>query len=136
MTARHQTMNALHRSTNDEIATNAGWQLALVSHELRAPLSAMVGWAELLRSGRLGPDEAGAAVDKILQMARHQSGLIEDLLDISRLAAGRLRLNPEPLNLALLMRETTELLRPLADSKRVTLHMILCDREPTANADP
>src|SRR5262249_42182153 len=66
--------------------------LATVSHELRAPLNAIRGWATLLRSGKLAPDQAAKAIETIENNTRSQNRLIEDLLDVSRIITGKMRL--------------------------------------------
>lgn len=70
--------------------------LALVSHELRNPLSAMLGWTRLLRTGKLPEDKARHALEAIERNALNQSRLIEDLLDISHITLGKLRLQVQP----------------------------------------
>lgn len=69
--------------------------LAMVSHELRTPLSAITGWVRLLRSGRLDEAMRERAMETIERNARQQSQLIEDLLDVSRIVSGKLRLSLE-----------------------------------------
>jgi signal transduction histidine kinase/ActR/RegA family two-component response regulator len=69
--------------------------LAVLSHELRTPLNAILGWVYLLKSGNLPPEEIAAAIDVIERSAKAQSQLIDDLLDMSRIISGKIRLNLE-----------------------------------------
>ena len=67
--------------------------LAIVSHELRTPLNAVLGWADMLRRGRIGDAQRGAALDAIYRSAKRQAQLIDDLLDVARIMSGKLRLD-------------------------------------------
>lgn len=95
--------------------------LAMVSHELRTPLNAMLGWTRLLRTGDLDPEKRARALDTIERNAQAQAQLIEDLLDISRIVAGKLRLDLVPVHLATLVEGALEAVRPAADAKGVRL---------------
>ncbi|HSE22618.1 MAG TPA: PAS domain S-box protein, partial [Pyrinomonadaceae bacterium] len=70
--------------------------LATISHELRTPLNAILGWARMLRSGQLSDDNAAKALDTIERNARAQAQLIDDLLDVSRIVTGKLRMDVRP----------------------------------------
>ena len=96
--------------------------LATVSHELRTPLSAIVGWTALLRSGRLGDDKRQHALDTIERNARAQTQLIDDLLDVSRIISGKLRLDVERVDLAAVIRNTIDAVQPTADAKGIHLY--------------
>jgi signal transduction histidine kinase len=98
--------------------------LATVSHELRTPLTAIIGWAHLLRSGALDEENATRALDTIERNGRAQSQLIEDLLDVSRIISGKLRLNMRRVELALAIESGVESVRPAAQSKGVQLQTI------------
>src|SRR5581483_6258008 len=67
--------------------------LSVVSHELRTPLAAMLGWVGVLKQGRLSPERTARALDIMERSGRIQSELIDDLLDVSRVVSGRLRLD-------------------------------------------
>jgi PAS domain S-box-containing protein len=99
--------------------------LATLSHELRTPLTAMLGWSRLLRSGQL--DDAGRerAVQIIERNAEAQSKLIEDLLDVSRIITGKLRLEVQPVALAPVVETVVNGLRPSAEAKLVRLDSFL-----------
>jgi two-component system, chemotaxis family, CheB/CheR fusion protein len=99
--------------------------LALLSHELRTPLSAMLGWARLLRSEKLDPDRAAHAVEIIERNTLLQARLIEDLLDVSRIIAGKLRVERRPIALRDGAAAAVEALRPAAGAKRVQLDVAL-----------
>ena len=101
--------------------------LATVSHELRTPLNSIFGWARLIQSGSL--DEAGRvrAINAILRNASAQSRLVDDLLDLSRLAAGRMRLEFEHVDLNAMIEAALETVRPAARAKDVTLAAALDD---------
>ncbi|HKP71358.1 MAG TPA: ATP-binding protein [Pyrinomonadaceae bacterium] len=95
--------------------------LATVSHELRTPLTSMMGWAELLKLGML--DEAGQrhALDVIESSARAQAQLIGDLLDISRIISGKLRLDVQPTELPPIIEAAMDVVHPAAEAKSIRL---------------
>jgi PAS domain S-box-containing protein len=91
--------------------------LAVLSHELRTPLTAMLGWVRMLRSGQLDPIQAGRAMEAIERNTRLQAQLINDLLDVSRIVAGKLELDRYPVDLEAIIGAALESLRRDADSK-------------------
>jgi PAS domain S-box-containing protein len=95
--------------------------LATVSHELRTPLNAVVGWSRLLRSGQL--DQAGAerAIEIIERNALMQKQIVEDLLDVSRIVTGKLRINTQPVDLLLVIHAAIDAIRPAAEAKEIEL---------------
>jgi PAS domain S-box-containing protein len=95
--------------------------LAVLSHELRSPLSAMVGWLWLLRREIAGQPAALRALDTLERNVRAQSQLIDDLLDVSRIVSGKLRLEFETTDLAQVVRAAVDAIRPAAAGKHVTL---------------
>lgn len=107
--------------------------LATVSHELRTPLSAILLWANLLGSGRA---DLGEALQAIERSARAQSQLIEDLLDISRMRAGKLRVQLREGPLAPVARAAVEVVRPMAAVKGVQLEAFIDADAGTVLADP
>jgi signal transduction histidine kinase/ActR/RegA family two-component response regulator len=105
--------------------------LSTVSHELRTPLTAITGWAQMLRSGRLDAAKSARALETILRSARSQSEIIDDLLDVSRLITGRMRLYVAPLKLGSVIDAAVEAVRPAAEAKGIHLSVLL---DPAAEA--
>lgn len=99
--------------------------LATVSHELRTPLTAVVGWSHMLRAGQLDSKTAATALEAILRNARSQGQLIDDLLDVSRIIAGRLRLDVRPCHPSAFIDAALEAMRPAAEAKGVLLQKII-----------
>lgn len=99
--------------------------LATVSHELRTPLNAVVGWSRLLHSGQLDKDGVRHAVEVIERNAAAQRQIIEDLLDVSRIVTGRLRVNTQPIDLLLVIHDSIDAVRPAAEAKeiKITTHV-------------
>jgi protein-histidine pros-kinase len=95
--------------------------LANMSHELRTPLNAIIGFAELMHDGKVGTVSAHQQeyLDDILTSSRHLLQLINDVLDLSKVEAGKLEFRPEPVDLAKLTREVRDILRTLAAKKQV-----------------
>ncbi len=104
--------------------------LAILSHELRSPLNAILGWTQLLRSRRqLDETKVAKALETIERNARAQTQLIEDLLDISRMIRGKLRLNVRPCNLLSIIEAALETVRLAAETKEIDLKFyVLGDR--------
>jgi signal transduction histidine kinase/CheY-like chemotaxis protein len=94
--------------------------LATVSHELRTPLSSILGWTKILRSDRAQADKG---LDIIEHNARWQQRILEDILDVSRIIAGKLRIDTEPVDFVALARDVVDSARPVAGQKRVELFM-------------
>jgi PAS domain S-box-containing protein len=101
--------------------------LAAVSHELRTPLSPILAWCELLRRGPMDPEQAERAIAAIARNAGAQSQLIEDLLDVSRIVSGNIRLELGPIDLVPVIREAVEVVRPNGRAKNVALEVALGD---------
>ncbi len=97
--------------------------LATLSHELRTPLTSILGWASMIRNGEVDPPNIGRAIETIERNARSQARLIDDLLDVSRIITGNLRLELNPLNLAPIVEAAVDALRPTADAKGIKLRM-------------
>jgi PAS domain S-box-containing protein len=95
--------------------------LATVSHELRTPLTSMMGWAELLKLGMLDEKKQRHAIDVIESSARAQAQLVGDLLDISRIISGKLRLDVQPLELAPVIEAAMDVVHPAAQAKSIRL---------------
>jgi two-component system CheB/CheR fusion protein len=125
--ARRQLENEMHKRADEfeRVSAMKDEFLALLSHELRTPLSAMFGWARLLRSGKLDRGRSAHAVEIIERNMVLQARLIEDLLDVSRIIAGKLRVERRPIALRDVVEAAVEALRPLASGKRVQLDSAL-----------
>jgi PAS domain S-box-containing protein len=103
-----------------EAANNSKDQfLATLSHELRTPLNAILGWIFLMKQDAVKPELQKEGLEVIERNARAQSNLIADLLDISRIVAGKLRLEPRPLNFAACLESAINNVRPLANEKAI-----------------
>jgi PAS domain S-box-containing protein len=99
--------------------------LATLSHELRTPLNAIVGWAHLLRTGQLDTAQTARAVEVIDRNAKAQSQIVADVLDVSRIVMGKLRLEVRPVELSTVVEEALETLRPAAAAKEIRLESTL-----------
>ncbi len=95
--------------------------LSMVSHELRTPLAAILGWAAVLRQGSLSPERQRRALETIERSGRVQSELIEDLLDVSRIISGRLRLTLRPTSIRAVVEAAVDAARPEASAAGVRL---------------
>jgi PAS domain S-box-containing protein len=97
--------------------------LATLSHELRTPLNAILGWAQILRTGHADAEDLAQGLETIERNARAQTQIIEDLLDMSRIISGKVRLDVRRLDLAPLVQGAIDTVRPAADAKGVRLHV-------------
>jgi signal transduction histidine kinase len=97
--------------------------VSIVSHELRTPLNAILGWTTMLQRGSLGSDKAGRALQSIADNASRQARLIEDLLDFSRVSAGRASLEMETVDIRELIRGVVESMTPTAVARAVDLQL-------------
>ncbi len=95
--------------------------LAVLSHELRTPLNSVLGWARLLRSRKFDEKTTAKALETIERNAQAQTQLIEDILDVSLIMQGKLRLNICPMNLVAVLETAIEGVRPQATAKRISL---------------
>jgi PAS domain S-box-containing protein len=95
--------------------------LATVSHELRTPLNAIIGWARLLQSGALDETTRSHAVEVILTSGSTQAQLVEDLLDLSRIVTGRMRLTMQECEVTTVVEEALDAVRPAAHAKGIAL---------------
>jgi len=108
--------------------------LATVSHELRAPLNAMLGWVTLVREGRLDEGSKERALEIVERNARAQKKLVDDLLDVSSIITGNLSLDLEPTDLIHVIESAVETVRPAAEAKMIRLQTEL-DPAPASTAD-
>jgi CheY-like chemotaxis protein/nitrogen-specific signal transduction histidine kinase len=133
-----QLLSSAHAArTEAELANRTKDEfLATVSHELRTPLNAMVGWARMLRAGKLDEDKVNHAIEIIDRNAKAQAKLIEDILDVSRIVAGKVRLDPLPVELRQIIEAAVDSIRPAADSKQVQLKLDLDSAMGMVSGDP
>jgi PAS domain S-box-containing protein len=110
--------------------------LATLSHELRTPLNAVLGWANILRHGNLQGEELKQALDIIERNARVQAQIIEDLLDMSRIISGKVRLDMQWIQLSDVLNESIETLRSAAQAKGVYLQSRLDPFARPVSGDP
>ncbi len=99
--------------------------LATVSHELRTPLTAIMGWAHMLRHSSLDEATARRGLETIERNAQAQAHLVEDILDVSRIIAGKLRLNVAPVDLAAVVNDAVDSVQLAAESKGIRLEVTL-----------
>ncbi|MCY7383280.1 MAG: PAS domain S-box protein, partial [Microcoleus sp. CAN_BIN18] len=99
--------------------------LAVLSHELRSPLNPILGWSQLLIGGKLSAAKTAKALETIERNARLQSQLIEDLLDVSRILQGKLRLTVAPVNVATIILSALETVQLAAEAKKIQIQTIL-----------
>jgi signal transduction histidine kinase len=110
--------------------------LAMVSHDLRAPLGAMLGWTVLLRKRKLDERSAARALETIERNARSQARLIEDLMDISRIVAGKLRLDFRPVDLTSVIEAAVNAVSPSAHAKAIQFRLRLDQAAGPVSGDP
>ena len=110
--------------------------LAVLSHELRTPLTSILGWSNLLATGNLEEQAANRAVETIVRCARAQKQLIDDLLDMSRIVTGKLRLNVRTVELAPIIEAVVDSVRPSADSREIRLKTALESLMSPVSGDP
>ncbi|HEY1328757.1 MAG TPA: ATP-binding protein [Casimicrobiaceae bacterium] len=110
--------------------------LATLSHELRTPLGAIIGWAHVIASRPMEPADLQRVVGIIDRNARAQTQLIEDLLDMSRISAGKLRLDIQSLQPAMVIEAALETVRPAAEAKGIRLDVVLDPDAGPVSGDP
>ncbi len=110
--------------------------LATLSHELRTPLSAILGWAQLLTHGETDPEQVKQGLEAISRNARAQTQMIEDLLDMSRIISGKIRLNVQRVDLAEVVGSAIESILPAANAKGVRVLKVLDPMAGPTAGDP
>ncbi len=126
--AARREAEAVSRSKDEFVAT--------VSHELRTPLNAIFGWVRLLRTGKLDAAKHAHALEVVERNTRAQAQLIEDLLDMSRVVTGHLRLDMRRVDLASVARTAVEAVKPSAESKDLSLTLDLPPNLGPITGDP
>jgi signal transduction histidine kinase/ActR/RegA family two-component response regulator len=110
--------------------------LATLSHELRTPLNAILGWTKLLRAGALPPGSIDRALEKVERNAQAQARLVEDLLEVSRIASGKLRLELRPIDLVTIVHVAIESVRPAAEARQLMIETAGLDQRLPSVGDP
>ena len=110
--------------------------LATLSHELRTPLNAILGWTKLIRAKAVAPSSLDRALEKVERNAHVQSRLVEDLLDISRITTGKLRLEQRPFDLVAITNTAFDSIRPAAETRGVLLARDFADPTLPTVGDP
>ena len=111
--------------------------LATLSHELRTPMTAILGWANVLSSrGAVSAEELRQGLQAIERNARAQAQLIDELLDMSRIINGKLRLDVQPVDLQAIVFDAAESVRPAADAKSIRLTTVLDPKAGPITGDP
>jgi PAS domain S-box-containing protein len=110
--------------------------LATVSHELRTPLTAILGWAHMLRTGQFEGNSSLKALETIERNARAQAQLIDDLLDVSRIITGKLRIDVRQVDPNSFVEAAIEAVRPAAEAKGVRMQKIMDTGVVSVSADP
>jgi signal transduction histidine kinase len=110
--------------------------LATLSHELRTPLTAMLGWTRLIRTTKLDDVTFLRALETIERSAQAQAQLIEDMLDVSRIVAGKLALQTRQLDLSSVIQTGIDVVRPMADSKNIHIHYTCDSKIDSLTGDP
>lgn len=110
--------------------------LATLSHELRSPLNAMLGWTSLLRTRKFDAATTARAIETIERNAKAQARLIEDLLDVSRIIRGQLRLTVRSMELIPVIESAINAVRPAADAKNIQVHLLLDTFVGSISGDP
>jgi signal transduction histidine kinase len=128
---QHQLAIAEARDRAEHASQLKDQFLALVSHELRTPLNAILGWADMLRHGRLADAQRERACKAIYDSARRQAQLIDELLDVARIMSGKLHVERSLVNLNDVARGALEIVQPTADAKQVR---IVIETEPDIGA--
>jgi PAS domain S-box-containing protein len=125
------------RSAAERVARMKDEFLATISHELRTPLNAILGWTHILfRGGRPVDDSMREGLTVIERNARAQAQLVDDLLDVSRIATGRVRLDIQPVQLPGLIDAALDAVRPAAEAKGIVLHKRVASGTMAVSGDP
>jgi PAS domain S-box-containing protein len=137
VTERKQLEHVLKRAKEDAERANRAKSefLSRMSHELRTPLNAILGFAQLLEMDDLDSEQT-ESVDQILKAGRHLLSLVDEVLDIARIEAGRMSLSLEPIDVGAVVREAWELVKHRADQENITFangHAMDCDVKVTAD---
>ena len=138
MRAYEQVLHDLEESRRELHDANQAKDqfLAVVSHELRTPLTAMLGWVRLLTAGMVDVSASARALEVIERNVKLLAQLIEDLLDVSRIVAGKLRLEMGPVDPVAVIESAIGAVQALADAKSISLRVVLDSSAGPLQADP
>ena len=110
--------------------------LAVLSHELRTPLNAIVGYSRLLRGGILSAEKATRGLETLERNATWLTQIVEDVLDVSRIVSGKIRLDVQPVELPLIVDNAVATIQPAADAKGVRVQTMVDPRVGPVSGDP
>jgi PAS domain S-box-containing protein len=110
--------------------------LAVLSHELRTPLNAILGYARLLRGGMLEGELVQRALETVERNSRWLAQIVEDVLDVSRIVSGKIRLDVQSVELPSIIDNAVSTIQPAADAKGVKLQTLIDPRAPAVSGDP
>ena len=110
--------------------------LGTLSHELRTPLNAIVGYSRIARGGMIAQENLPRALETIERNAASLTQMVEDILDVSRIVAGKMRLNVQPVELPLVLHEAVETMAPAADAKQIRIRSVIDPQVEAISGDP
>ena len=110
--------------------------LATLSHELRTPLNAILGYTRLLQSGQIAPERRDHALLTVERNASALTQIVEDILDVSRIISGKIRLNIQPVDLSQVVKNAVETMVPAAEAKQIRIQTMLDPRAGPISGDP
>ena len=110
--------------------------LAVLSHELRTPLNAILGYSRLLRGNMLAGEQLDRGLETVERNARWLTQIVEDVLDVSRIVSGKIRLDVQPVDLTGVIDNAVATVQPAADAKGVTVHALVDPRATPVSGDP
>jgi CheY-like chemotaxis protein/two-component sensor histidine kinase len=110
--------------------------LAILSHELRSPLTSIIGWSQMLQSGKLSPEKTAIALETIERNAKSQTQLIEDVVDISRMVQGNMSLNIQPVNLVSPIETAINTMYLAAKAKSIKILLTIASHDVMVLGDP
>jgi CheY-like chemotaxis protein len=110
--------------------------LASLSHELRTPLNAILGYARMLRSGIVAADKKDKAIETIERNATSLTQIVEDVLDVSRIVSGKIRLNVQPVDFPTIVRNAVDAIAPAADAKGLRIETVVDPEAAPISGDP
>jgi signal transduction histidine kinase/ActR/RegA family two-component response regulator len=110
--------------------------LAVLSHELRTPLNAIVGYSRLMRGQMLPPDQVARAIETLERNARWLTQIVDDVLDVSRIVSGKIRLDVQAVDLAGVLDNAVATIQPAADAKNVRVQSLIDPRVGPISGDP